>query len=680
MPWANITLTPGINVETTDTLNQSGYTDSQLIRFKSGLAQKLGGWEKYYPHNVGGSPRAVHAWQDLLGDKQLAIGTTSALINIIADEYLDISPQLLVSDTATNFATTLGSPIVTIVDTNISTMTTYNAVFFNTPISVGGIILSGVYQITQYISATSYKITAETNATSTEAALSGHAPTFTTTIGEASVSVGFVAHGLLKGDDIVFPMSTTVGGVAIGGRYVVREVSSADAFIITSTNAATATAGPTSMNGGNARLTYYISLGPQATKGLYGVGVYGVGVYGNGSAIVEDSGTPTGASDWTLDNWGELLLSCPENGGIYYWGPSSGFLNCSLIVDAPFYNTGMFVSIAQQMIIAYGSTVKAGIGVYQDPMFVKWCDPEDFTTWTATDTNQAGSYRIPTGSKIVGGAATSHQNLIWTDLDLWSMTYIGAELVFAFNKIGANCGLIARHAKAQSSDAVYWMGINNFFSLSGAGVAPMACPVWDAVFQDLDLANADQCHAGSNSLFNEIWFFYPSLSGGLGICDKYVKFNSVEGTWDLGTLQRNTWLDNSVLGSPVATTDSGAVYAHELGLNADAAPISYFYETGWFYIDGGRTISFVDRIIPDFKWGEFGGSQNASVKISISTVNYPGDTPVTYGPYTVSQATNFISKRFRARQIKFRFEGDDMESFSRLGMVRIRFTPDGRGQ
>lgn len=680
MPWANIVLTPGLNVEITPTINHTGYTQTQLIRFKSGLAQKMGGWSKYFPNTLTGYPRATHAWQDLAGNKRLATGTTLNLSDITNGSYKNIAPQTLTTNVAVNFATTIGSTLVTIVDSAINTVTPYDCVYFNTPISVGGLILSGVYQITSYVSATSYTITAASAATATVVAPGGAVPTFTTTNGSANISVGLIAHGLTVGSDIVFPVASTVGGITIVGRYIVQSVTSADVFVITAASSATSGAGPTSMNGGNAGFVYHIAIGPQAAGSAYGAGTYGDGVYGLGSALTGQTGTNPANTDWSLDNWGELLMASPENGGIYYWGPASGYLNCSLVSTAPYFNAGMFVSIAQQMVIAYGSTVSAGIGVYQDPLMVKWCTPEDFFTWTPTINNQAGSYRIPTGSKIISGAATAQQNLIWTDLDLWSMTYVGSTFVFSFNKIGANCGLVAKHAKAQLAGNVYWMGTNNFFVLSGNGVQPLPCPVWDAVFQDLDLTNAARCHAGSNTSFSEVIFFYPSKSGNLGYCDKYVKFNAMEGVWDIGSLQRNTWEDTSVIGLPVATTNTGSIYSHESGQDADESPLNYYYNTGWSYIDNGREISFVDRIYPDFKWGLYGGSQNASILVTIYAVNYPGETPVSYGPFTVNQSTQFISKRFRARQIMFRFEGNDMGSFSRLGLVRVRYSPDGRGQ
>lgn len=674
MAWTSVKLVPGLNTQLTPTANTAGYTATDLGRYKAGLFQKLGGWSKYYSSTVDGVPKATHAWQDLAGNDRLAIGTTSRLFDLNSGVLRDITPQTKTTNPAPSFTTVAGSPIVTIVDAGINTVTVFDSVYFNTPVTVDTIILSGLYRITSYVAANSYTITAATNGAAGVAAV-GAVPTFTTTSGSPSVSVAFANHGLSVGDDIVFPLSTAVGGVTISGRYEVQSVTPPNAFVIVAARSATSTAG-ISMNSGNAGFVYYIAIGP-TSGAAYGVGLYGVGLYGVG-ALTAQTGTPIASTDWTLDNWGELLVGCTENGGVYYWGPASGFSTASVITEGPAFNSGAFVSTAQQMIIAYGSTVNASIGVYQDPLLVRWCDSENLFDWTDTLTNQAGSYRLPTGSRIVGGGATPHRNLIWTDVSLWSLDYIGSSLVFGPNEIGSNCGLIAKHAWTKLADTVYWMGSSSFYALTGAGVVQIPCPVWDAVFQNLDTTNASKCFAGSNTAFSEIFFFYPSQSGGLGYCDKYAKLNTIEGTWDIGNLQRNTWLDQSVIGRPVAATNAGIIYQHETSADADDSPLISYFKTGWFYLDEGREIVFIDRIIPDFRWGEYGGSEDASIKFTIYVVKYPGDTPVVLGPYTVTKATNAITKRFRGRQAMVECKSDDLGSFWRLGLVRFRYSRDGR--
>lgn len=678
MPWTSIKLKPGLNVELTDAANEAGYTSTQLGRFKSGLFQKVGGWNRYYINPIGDSPNRLHSWQDLSLNKRVATGNLTSLYEITSGVLNNISPQTLSTDTAVNFATTLGSSTVVIVDTNVNNITNYDSVYFNTPISVGGLVLSGVYQVLANVSPTSYSINAGQNATATVAAPGGVVPAFTTTASSSSVTVTFTAHGLSVGDDIVFPISTSIGGIAIVGRYFVQSVPNANQFIINSATAAASTAGPTSMNSNQASFIYSIAIGPQVAGVAYGSGAYGAGTYGFGTAIAGQTGTDVGSSSWSLDNWGELLIACRDGHGFLYWGPSSGMSNVMLVATAPYFNTGIFISIAQQIAIAYGSTQDAIVGVYHDPLLVRWCDVGDFFTWEATYANQAGSYRIPTGSRIVGGAATPHRNLIWTDVELWSMDYIGSAYVFGFNKIGSNCGLIAKNAFAQTGDTVFWMGATSFYELSGNGVQVLPCTIWDAVFQDLDLSNSSKCFSSSNMPNNEIWFFFPSISGGLGICDKYVKFNIVERTWDYGSLQRNAWIDSSIIEFPIAADDAGIIYQHEYGFDAESSPLTPSFTTGWFAIEEGRQMVFLDRIYPDFKWGLFNGSQNANINVTVYAVKYPGDTPVTYGPFSLSETSQFISQRLRARYIKLQVSSDDVGSFWRLGNIRVRWSPDGR--
>lgn len=674
-----ITLTPGLNVELTPTANRGGYSSTNLGRFKNGMFQKLGGWTKFFGSNLDGIPKDSHARQDLKGNDHLVVGTTTNLFDIVNGSLYDITPQQLTTNPAPSFTTTAGSPIVTIIDGAVTAVTQFDCIFFNTPIAVDGLILHGPYQVSSYVSSGSYTIVAAGNALA-GVTHGGHPPAFTVHSGRPDVDVSLAAHGLQVGGDIVFPIPTTVSGVTIQGRYVVQSVTSVDAFVITAANTATADTGPTYMNSGNAQIVYTIALGPTSAVGTgYGSGNYSDGQYGYGSVASEQTGAAITATDWTLDNWGELSIACPENGGIYYWGYGSGFGNSSLIVQAPQQSSGAFISIAQQMIIAYGATISADIGIYQDPLMVRWCDSEDFTTWVGTTTNQAGEYRIPTGSKCIGGAATPYRNLIWTDLDLWAMDYIGAQFVFGFNKIGSNCGLIGKHAHAQLAGVVYWMTDAGVFSLAGDTVTQLVCPVWDAIFQDLDLTNKSKCIVGSNTLFSEIIIFYPSKSGGLGYCDKYAKLNVAEGVWDIGNLQRNTWLDKSVVGLPVATTQGGAVYSHESGNDADQSPMNSSFETSWMIIGEGEEVSFVDRLFPDFKWGLYGGAQTASIQITFKVVNYPGETPKSYGPFTVTQATKFLSKRCRGRQMMVKVESNDIGSFWRVGAVKMRYSPDGRG-
>lgn len=678
MAFGSVRLVPGINVERTPTLLEAGYSSSSLIRFKDALSQKIGGWEKFYPFLVEGTPRALHAWQDLNTDDHLAVGTTTQL-GVITDSLLtDITPQTETTNSTPNFSITSGDTTVTIVDAGISNVTVFDSIYLNTPISVGGIILSGLYPITLISGATSYQIEAADTATST-GTNAGVVPEFDTTSGSSTVVVTFPAHGLSAGGTTNFPIPTTVGGVTIEGQYTVISVGSVNEYSITASAQASSTTSAF-MNAGLAQIVYYITLGPPATGVGFGVGGFGVGGFGTGVVPTSQTGDPITATDWTLDNWGQLLVACPKNGGIYYWDPRGGFLNASLVSAGPIFNAGIFVSMSTQILVAYGSTVTNDIGVAQDPMLVRWSDQGNFLQWAVNATTQAGSYRIPNGSMIVGGMAITLKNLIWTDLGCWAMTYVGQPYVFGFDEIGAGAGLVGPHAAVKMRGNVYWMGRSNFYVLSGSGVQVIPCSVWDAVFQNINTAHLTRCWAWANTPFNEVWFFYPSSASSNGECDSYAKVNITEPgqPWDYGSLPRSCGIDQSVLGTPIAATPTSIIYQHEMGTDADGQPLPWSWTTGYFYLAEGEDFAFIDQILPDWKFGTFNGAQSAQIQMTFNVIDYTSETPRTYGPYDVTQLTPYIMSRFRGRQMSITASGNDIGSFSRLGKIRYRYSPDGR--
>jgi hypothetical protein len=690
MGFGSVALVPGVNVLSTPTLLRAGISSASMVRFKGGLVQKLGGYKQFYPYPIKGTPRDLHAWEDLNTNTHLGIGTTEQLAVITNNSLKDITPQTLISNFAPSFSTTAGSAVVTITDPNIANVTTFDSVFFNVPVSIGGIILDGLYPITNITGTDSYQITAInfiTGAPAPAISTSGvpSLPIFTTTIGSEIVSVNFVAHGQSVGSTVVFPITTTGNGVTIDAAYDVVSVTDANDFTIATTTQATAS-GAFPMNGGNAQLVYSIALGPASAAGGggYGAGGYGEGGYGTGSGSISgapQTGTEITATDWTEDNWGNILVACPKGGGIFYWDPTGGFQNAQIISSGPPFNNGIFISMSEQILIAYGSSVKQGIGFQQQLLLVEWCDVSNFFNWVASAQTQAGNFTIPSGSAIMGGMSAPNQNLIWTDLDLWAMTYIGPPDVFGFNKIGVGMGMISSHAMQNLSGSVYWMGRNNFYSYTSGGVAPIPCPVWDSVFQNINTNYLQNVRTMPNTPFNEVGWLFPSAASVSGECDTYVKMNVVEPgqPWDYGPWPRSAWIDQSVLGMPIGASPNGIIYQHETTPDAAGAPLVSSFLTGFFYLAEGEEFVFVDQVLPDFKWETFaGGSNSAQIQMTFYVVNYPGDTPIAYGPYTCTQQTEYLSVRFRGRLMAIGVQTSDIGSFYRLGSCKWRYAPAGR--
>jgi hypothetical protein len=689
MPHSSFKILPGVDQNKTPALNEAAVSYSQLIRFipdrtLGGLVQKLGGWTKYFPSAIGSIPRCLWAWEDTNSNSYLAVGAEgipagggNTLVVIQNGGLTDITPQKTTVNVTVDFSTVAGSNEVTITDTarNVSS---YDVVDIQTQVSVGGLVLFGQYQCyNPGGSANTYKIYAIDalgNPALATATVSngGDVAEFSTTNASNVVSVTLNDHGYVVGSTFPVLVATTVGGITFYGNYIVTGITSADVFTIAGTTIASSTT-TGFMNSGDAHFVYYRGVGALPTGTGWGIGGYGVGGWGTGSDPVITGGTPINAIDWTLDNWGEDLIACPLNGPIYFWSPTSGSPRANVIPEAPPVNQGMFVAMPQRQIIAYGSTF-TGVA---DPLLIRWCDVDNYNSWIGTVTNQAGSYRIPKGSRIVQAIQAGQQGLVWTDLGIWAMQYAGPPYVYQFNELGTGCGLIGRKAATSVGGVVYWMGQSQFYRLSGNGVEPIRCPIWDVVFQDLDTDNLDKIRVAPNSRFGEIAWYYPTNSNG-GEVSHYIKYNYVLDQWDFGQLARTAWINESVLGPPIGGAPNGYIYQHETSTDADGQAMNSSFQTGYFVLNEADNKMFVDQVWPDMKWGYYGGTQGANVNLTFYVTDYAGQTPTAYGPYTLTQATTYITPRFRGRLVSIKMDSNDIGSFWRIGNTRYRFQPDGK--
>jgi len=519
-----------------------------------------------------------------------------------------------------------------------------------------------------------------------------------TLIGASSNTVGvvFTATGVGSGSGTATYVPTT--NTTVSGSYTIIDTPAtngaltAGQFTFAATTSGSITVGPTPINDGKIDTYWYISLGPQQTRTGFGVGGFGVGGFGVGSAQAQGSGTPITATDWTLDNFGQVLVACPAGGPIYSWNPSGQLQQAQIVGgNSPLVNSGIFVAMPQRQIVAYGSSFT----LQADPMLVRWCDVGDYTSWNATVINQAGSYRIPTGSRIVAGIQGPQQGLLWTDLDLWAMQYVGTPLVYGFNKIGSNCGAVSRHCVGQLNGAVYWMSQKQFFMSIGSGPQTIPCPIWDVVFQNINTSYFYKVCCGVNSQFNEITWYYPSANATEN--DSYVKYNYVLQQWDYGTLGRTAWIDQSVLGSPIGAGSDTWLYQHEMGndavYNGQTTGMQSSFSTGYFQLNEADNLVFVDQIWPDMKWGTYSGNTNATVYLTINYTNYATDTAtspstsyysgspsgtVSSITFPMTQSTEYISCRIRARYMSFSLSSTDTGTFWRLGAVKYRYQIDGK--
>ena len=104
---------PGIDKQSSDAGAESRWIDSDNVRFRYGLPEKVGGWSSLVTSTIVGVARAMHAFTDLTGNRYVAIGTDKFLLIYFEGQLYDVTP-LKTTLTSATIATTNGSPTCTI--------------------------------------------------------------------------------------------------------------------------------------------------------------------------------------------------------------------------------------------------------------------------------------------------------------------------------------------------------------------------------------------------------------------------------------------------------------------------------------------------------------------------------------------------------------------------------------
>lgn len=385
----------------------------------------------------------------------------------------------------------------------------------------------------------------------------------------------------------------------------------------------------------------------------YGYNTYGSFAYGI-QRPASDSFSP--ATTWSLDTWGEYLVGCSNyDGKLYEW--QLGFTTPTLaavITNAP-TGCAALLSTAERFLFALGASI--------NPRLVKWSDQEDNTVWTASATNQAGDFELNTSGSLKCGKRVRGINLLFTDVDVHTATYVGLPYVYAFERAGSGCGVISAQAVAAIDSAAMWMSASGGFWLFDGYVKPVPCDVSDYVFQNINYAQASKVYAVHNGKFGEVWWFYPSSAS--NEIDSYVSFNYRESHWNIGTLSRTAGTDSGVFKNPLMVSADGYIYEHEVGFAYDGA--SVYAESGPFEIGNGDNIMSVRQVIPDEQTlGE--------VAVSFKSRMYPTSVETTHGPYSASQPTD---ARFSGRQVKIKYTGAVLEDW-RVGVTRLEAIASGK--
>jgi hypothetical protein len=627
MPYSKYILKPGINREGTDYSNEGGWFDANLIRFRKGLPEKIGGWQKITSNYVLGIARALHGWVNLSTTKFLGIGTTWKYYVESGNVFNDITPIR---------ATT----------------------------SAGDVTFAKVAN------------------------------------DDATITVSDTAHGAVQNDFVTFSGAASLGGNIVANvlnqEYQIATIVNDNSYTIEAkdTDGDTVLANSSdSGNGGSSTVGAYqinVGLDDYVPGSGWGASSWGSGGFGSTSALSETNQLRL----WSHDNFGEDLIINPRAGGVYYWDQSSGLSTRAVALSSlsganlpPTKALQVLVSDIDRHVICLGADPLNDSGTARtgsiDPMFVCWSDQENATEWEPTLSNTAGSFRLSAGSSIVGGLRARQETLVWTDMSLYSMTFIGSPYVFSTNLVNEGVGLIGPKASINAPNGVFWMDLKGFYFYNGS-VSALPSSVHDYVFSDINLVQSYKVFGFLNKAFDEVGWFY--CSGSSTEIDRYVLYNYVEQTWSIGQLARHSWLDEGVEDYPRATgTDTyNYLYKHETGNDADGSPMDNVYiESSSLDIQEGDYFTFVNRIIPDIRFT--GTNSGAAMNIVLKKRNWPAESLSTASTTSVTSSTTNINTRARARQVVLRFESDDDNSEGlreglgfRVGATRMEIRPNGK--
>jgi hypothetical protein len=627
MPLTKLQFKPGINRETTSYANEGGWFESNKIRFRFGVPEKIGGWVKNTANIFLGTCRSLHSWVSLDGTVRTGVGTNLKFYVKEGSDYNDITPLRIIT-------------------------------------AAGDI-------------------------------------TFSATNGSSLLNVSNVGHGAVVNDFVTYSGAVSLGGNitadVLNQEYQIVSILNSATYTIVAKNTSgatvTATAGDSGNGGSSVVGAYQINVGLDTT--VFGTG-WGAGTWSRGTW--GSPATLTAPSDilriWTQDNFGQDLIFNVRDGGVYYFNTNTGgtaypratALSDNVLADSttPTIAKEVLVSDIDRHVLMFGCDPENNIGT-QDPLLIRFSNQEDPFTWTSTATNTAGSLRLGSGSTIETAIETRQQTLVFTDVSLHSLQFLGPPFTFGIQMVAENITIMSPLAATPLEDVVYWMGQGEFYMYNGR-VDKLPCTVKSYVFNNINLKQKEKIFACTNSAFNEVWWFYPSaLSSEI---DSYVVFNYIEQVWYFGTLSRTAWQDRGISDFPLAAS-SGYLYDQENGLDDGsqdpALPISSYIESSQMDLGEGDNFAFINRLIPDIT---FEGSQTGAptVDFTVKTRNFPGGnylqstaSAVTQtATVPVEQFTNQIHLRLRGRSFALRVDSDDVSVMWRLGAPRLDIRTDGR--
>jgi hypothetical protein len=630
MPLTKLQFRPGINREITSYSNEGGWYDCDMVRFRYGVPEKIGGWQQDSSSTFLGTCRALHTYVSLAGDVYTGVGTNLKYYIYLGGTFNDITPlRSTTSAGDVTFARVgVGDATLTVTDSSHGAVAN-DFVTYSGAASLGENIIAAVlnqeYQIATITDANTYTIEAkDTDGDAVLAASGDSGNGGGSTVGKYQINTGL--------DSTVFG---TGWGTSTWGRG-------------TWGSSSTPTVSDT------LRLWSHDNFGEDLIFNVRDGGIY----YWDTSA--KTLGTDRAVTLASLDTDSAIPTIAKQ----------------------------VLVSDRDRHIVAFGCDGETTIGT-QDPLLIRFSDAESTTTWNALATNSAGELRVGSGSEIICAVETRQQIIVFTDSSLHAMQFLGPPFTFGISQLSENITIMGPMAAKAVDDTIFWMGQEDFYVFDGR-VQKLPCAVRSYIFDDFNVAQNQKVFAALNSTFDEVWWFYPS--GDSTEIDRYVIYNYQEQAWSYGSLARTAWLDRGINDYPLATGTDYYMYDHEYGLDDGStnppSAISSHVESSQIDIGDGERFVFIRRLIPDVTFiGSTATSPTAT--FTLKTRNFPGGAYLSSDDSSVTQseaATSTVVEQFttqafvrlRGRSFALRVASSAEQVQWRLGSPRVEVRQDGR--
>nr|BAR25633.1 constituent protein [uncultured Mediterranean phage uvMED] len=617
MALTKIAFNPGINKEGTEYSADSGWFDGDKIRFRKGRVETIGGWTKYIPTAIQGIARSLFDWGSAAGDKYLGVGT--------------------------------------------------NLKFY---VESGGII-SDITPLRETTSAGDVS--------------------FAATNGSSTLVVADNSHGAVEGDFVTFSGAASLGGnitaAVLNQEYQISLILNSNTYNVTAkdTSGATVTANSSDTGNGGSSVVgaYQINTGTNFYVDSTGWGVGGWGIPAFGQSV--DLTVSNQLRLYSQDAFADDLVFNPRAGGVYFWDESSGASTRAVPLSSlggasntPTAALQVMVSDIDRHVICFGCNALGSANI--DPLLIRWSDQESVADWTPTATNSSGGQVLSTGTTIVGAVKTRQEILVFTDVGIQAMRFIGAPFVYSFSPVAENVSIISPKAGIAAADAVFFMDREGFYVYRGA-VQRLPCSVLDYVFSNLQFDQRFKIYATTNPDDSEVTWYYPVGSASADITN-YVTYNYLEDNWSIGTLDRGAFIHAPTKEFPVAASNdltdvnNNYLYTHEFGHSADGEPLNAFVASGGIGLGDGESFMAVRRVIPDFTFR--GTTSAADLSMEIRGKDFPLNTETVLDTAEINSTTSQYHLRARTREVIIKINTQGADYGWTLGDLRFDIKSDGR--